>query len=69
MPDSYTPEQQRALERAQGRGEALACPACGSALDRRAVPPRPDVSYVRDRLWLACPSCHRSVVIDRRSDA
>jgi hypothetical protein len=35
-------------------------------MDRRGVPPRAEVSYVRDRVWLVCRKCHRSAVFDRR---
>jgi len=43
----------------------LPCPHCGSPLDRREVQPRPDVAYVRERIWLLCGRCGRSGVIDR----
>ena len=43
----------------------LPCPRCGSPLDRREVQPRPDVAYVRERIWLICGRCGRSGVIDR----
>lgn len=66
MPDRFTPDEAHALGRAVEHGEPLSCPRCGVPLDRREVPPRRDVSYVRDRVWLVCPACHRSVVIDRR---
>ena len=36
-------------------------------MDARLVPPRSDVAYVRDRVWLACPACGRTLVIDRRA--
>ena len=68
MPHSepYEDAHHRALHEAYMDGEALRCPECGSELDRRAVPPRKDVSYVRERLWVSCPRCHRSTVLDRR---
>lgn len=69
MPDAYTHEEIHALGTAMGLGHPLDCPRCSVPLDRRSVPPRRDVSYVRDRLWLVCPSCHRSVVLDRREGA
>ena len=65
-PEVFTPDELTALGREVRRGGAVRCPACGSALDQRPVPPRTDVSYVRDRVWLVCPSCHRNGVIDRR---
>ena len=66
MPDSFNADERHALERAFREGQDLDCPRCTVALDRRPVPPRREVSYVRDRLWLVCPSCHRTVVLDRR---
>lgn len=65
-PDGFDSEDQRALRAAYREGSSLVCPACDVALDERPVPPRPDVSYVRNRLWVTCPSCQRSVVLDRR---
>lgn len=67
--EGYTTEQERTLAGAFHGGGALTCPACEVPMDRRAVPPRPDVSYVRDRVLLLCPSCHRTHVIDRREPA
>lgn len=66
MSKPFPAEAARALERALHAGEPLDCPDCRVALDQRAVPPRTDVSYVRDRVWLVCPSCHATVVLDRR---
>jgi len=63
---AFTPEQLAQLAPVVRRGEPARCPACGSAVDQRPVPPRADVSYVRDRVWLVCPACHRTGVIDRR---
>lgn len=65
MRDAFTHEEVRRLEDALRAGEPTTCPRCAVALDRRAIGPRTDVSYVRDRVWLACASCHRSVVLDR----
>ncbi len=35
-------------------------------MTRREIHPRSDVSYVRDRIWLVCVGCGRSLVTDRR---
>jgi len=59
-------ERSRAGEAA---GEALRCPLCRGPLDERAVPPRADVSYVRDRIWLVCTACARTAVLDRPHNA
>jgi len=63
---SYTSDHRNQLHRAFLDGIPLHCPECGAALDRRAVPPRKDVSYVRERLWVSCPACQRTTVLDRR---
>lgn len=47
--------------------ERPACPRCGEPMTLRRVPPRDEVAYVRDRLWLSCPSCGRNAVVDRRA--
>ncbi|MFP3948460.1 MAG: hypothetical protein ACOC8K_01850 [Gemmatimonadota bacterium] len=52
-------------EAATPSAEAIDCPRCGAPLERREVPPRSDVSYVRERIWLLCASCGRSGVLDR----
>lgn len=66
MHESFTPAEARVLGGALEEGRPLTCPRCSTALDRRAVPPRRDVSYVRDRVWLVCPSCHATGFLDRR---
>jgi len=66
IPDAFTHQQVHEIGRAVREGEQPRCPLCAVRLDERAVPPREDVSYVRDRVWLVCPTCHRSAVIDRR---
>lgn len=66
MHESFTPAEARALAAALEGGRPLACPRCAALLDLRTVPPRRDVSYVRDRVWMVCPSCRASGVFDRR---
>jgi ribosomal protein S27AE len=65
MAQPYSPDERHRLEHGIARGERL-CPRCGGALDVRDVPPRSEVSYVRDRVWLLCGACGGSVVMDRR---
>jgi hypothetical protein len=65
-PDAFSHEQVRDIARAVRESVRPACPVCHVPLDETAVPPRMDVSYVRDRVWLVCPSCRRSAVVDRR---
>jgi len=66
MPEAFTEAESRQLGQDLASGQTLSCPHCAVALDRRDVPPRREVSYVRDRVWLTCPKCHRTVVLDRR---
>ena len=65
-PGPFTHPQIQELGRIVRSGRSPSCPECAAPLDERAVPPRGDVSYVRDRILLVCPSCHRTAVIDRR---
>ena len=46
-------------------GSAPVCPRCQGRFDRTAVPPRNDVPYVRDRIWLICVTCGAGLVMDR----
>jgi hypothetical protein len=63
--DSYSrKERERLTSMALGTGP-LSCPRCDGKVDRRDIPPRTDVSYVRVRIWLVCNDCSRSLVIDR----
>jgi len=62
----FTARERKALERALARGDAPPCPACGTALSQRPVPPSKQVSYVRRRVWLLCPSCKRTGAVDVR---
>ena len=61
----FTPdEEQRLLQELAGGAEAR-CPRCQGALERTDVPPRKDVPYVRDRVWVLCSRCGGSTVVDR----
>jgi len=62
--NGYSPEEITQLGVEAREGAPLSCPHCLVPLDRRPVPPRADVSYVRDRVWVTCPSCQSSVVLD-----
>lgn len=64
--DRFTDEETRSLAASFREANELVCPRCFIQLDRRSVPPRRDVSYVRDRMWVTCARCHRSAVLDRR---
>lgn len=68
MAESFTAVERRELGRALARGEAPSCPVCDEALSQRAVPPSRQVSYVRRRVWLLCPSCKRTGAVDVRQE-
>ena len=72
---NYDATEKRALVaelrrmRSEGRlegGAAPECPRCGESMTLRTVPPREEVAYVRDRIWVTCPACRRNAVVDRR---
>ena len=46
-------------------GADVDCPRCGGRFDRTDVPPRTDVPYVRDRIWLICATCGAGLIVDR----
>ena len=61
-----SPQEEKALRDDLRRGETPGCPRCGTPLVGTPVPPRRDVSYVRDRVILDCSSCGFRVVLDTR---
>lgn len=65
MTPSFSRDDQQQILAAIDRHDALRCPRCDTALIRVEVPPREDVAYVRDRVWLRCESCGRHAVLDR----
>lgn len=68
MSDGFTSEEKGVLARLLAAGEeSPPCPRCGTPLERRNVPPRPEVSYVRHRIWLLCAGCGAEGVLERRS--
>jgi uncharacterized protein with PIN domain len=64
MTGSYTAAQRRTLTRAVADGEAVVCPVCETPVAIRAVERPDEVSYVRHRVWLLCPSCKRTAAVD-----
>jgi hypothetical protein len=61
----YSREQERRLAAALTEGERPPCPLCGTALERREVPPSTAVAYVRRRDLYVCGGCGASLVVDR----
>lgn len=56
--------QRRELEEALRAGTSLLCPECGAELTQQRVEPRPEVAYVRRRVWVLCPGCRRTAGLD-----
>jgi uncharacterized protein with PIN domain len=65
MTGAYTAVERRALEDALRDGIPLRCPHCDVQLSAQPVDRSPDVSYVRHRVWVLCPSCRRTASLDR----
>ena len=65
-PEAWNRDEERTLRTAFLHDAPLECPRCAIPLDQRRVPPRSDVSYVRDRVWVTCASCHSTMVLDTR---
>lgn len=66
MTPHYEPEEIRTLIRQLAGCESARCPRCRTRMTLTEVPPRDEVSYVRDRIWLVCGDCRRTAVLDRR---
>jgi len=65
MSQDFEPVEHAQIEAALAAGEIPICPSCSARLDRTMIPPRPDVSYVRRRIWLTCGSCDKGLVLDQ----
>ena len=63
----YDPDEQRAIRDAAAAGQPAMCPRCQVALTKRAIGGGSfGLGYARQREWLICPSCRRSVIFDVR---
>ena len=65
MAEQFEPREIDRIRAAFAGGSDAACPRCGGRFDRTDVPPRNDVPYVRDRIWLICATCGVGLVMDR----
>ena len=63
---NYTREEEERLLEKLRSGTTPPCPRCGAKLVEQPVSAMEGIPYVRDRLWLTCEGCHRSVVLDKR---
>ena len=66
MSESANAREERELREDMQRGRALACPRCHAPLRSTSVPPRSDVSYVRNRVLLECELCDFLVALDKK---
>ncbi len=63
----FEPEEERAVRRAYAAGEPVHCPRDGSVMTVREIGGGSfGLGYARQREWLLCPQCRRSVIFDRR---
>ena len=65
MADQFEPHEVERIRAALTGGSDTVCPRCEGRFDRSDVPPRNDVPYVRDRIWLICATCGTGLVMDR----
>lgn len=66
MSEPASDREEKALRDDLKKGRALSCPRCQAPLRTTSVPPRADVSYVRNRVLLECELCDFLVALDRR---
>lgn len=66
MSEAATAQEERELREDVQKGRTLSCPRCHAPLRSTLVPPRPDVSYVRNRVLLECELCDFLVALDKR---
>ncbi len=65
MAEQFEPHEVEHIRAALAGGSNAVCPRCEGRFDRADVPPRSDVPYVRDRIWLICATCGVGLVLDR----
>ncbi len=65
MAEQFEPHEIERIRTALTGGCDPSCPRCGGRFDPTDVPPRKDVPYVRDRIWLICVICGAGLVMNR----
>ncbi len=65
MTEPLGPDEVDVVRAALAGGSDPVCPRCEGRFDRIDVPPRSDVPYVRDRIWLICAKGGVTLVTDR----
>jgi transposase-like protein len=63
----YSNDEERALRESAVAGEIPLCPRCQVRMTHREIGGGSfGLGYHRQREWLLCPSCRRSVMYDRK---
>jgi hypothetical protein len=63
---NYEPAEERAIREQFRGGEAPRCPRDGTVMSLRKIGGGSfGLGYARNRQWLLCPACKRSVIFDR----
>ncbi len=61
----YTADEERAVREAYARDGHAACPRCAVKMHEKAIGGGSfGLGYARQREWLLCPQCRRSVLFD-----
>jgi hypothetical protein len=61
----YEPDEERAIRARVAAGEAPTCPRDGATMTARKIGGGSfGLGYARNREWLICPECRRSVLFD-----
>jgi len=63
----FSSAEEEAIRQAFGVGETPHCPRDGAAMTARSIGGGSfGLGYARQREWLICPECRRSVIFDRK---
>jgi len=63
----YEAAEQKTIREAVSAGKPPVCPRDGAVLTARAIGGGSfGLGYARQREWLICPTCRRSVIFDRK---
>ena len=63
---NYEPQEERAIREQFRSGQSATCPRDGTVMTLRRIGGGSfGLGYARNRQWLLCPACKRSVIFDR----
>lgn len=66
MSEAASAREEKDLREDIQKDRPLACPRCHAPLRSTSIPPRSDVSYVRNRVILECELCDFLAALDKR---